>query len=50
MLSAAVALGASGATLLNARKPREALAFSSKPVRPCILLRDYSYLSMTEVT
>ena len=50
-LSTVVALGASGqhAALLNARKPMEVLVFNSKPVSLCILLRDYSYLSTTEV-
>jgi len=51
MLSTVVALGTSGqhATLLNARNPTEVLVFNSKPVRPCILLRDCDYLSTTEV-
>ena len=50
-LSTVVALGTSGqhTSLLNARKSMEVLVFNSKPVRLCILLRDYSYLSTTEV-
>lgn len=51
ILSTIAALGALGqhSSSLHARMPMEVLVFSSKPVRPCILLRHCSYLSTTKV-